>query len=472
MALGSQSHTENPRENDSLSEICSLVNLKCHAHIKKLIAQDAESPHLIENFEVDEFIDSIDPILWKAVCIITKSSSTKAIKRDSSHVRKVRRLFCICTLLFTINSQCSFPLHTLIADAVETCGGSNRLMRLLNRFGVCVSPETHARYLQYRNQKRKSEGPMAAFPNNTFMFVSADNLDFIHGYARVYCGEQQSSWHGTTIQIVHPQPHNLSSPTDMNVTVSMTDVTNSENEVFNILPDTLSKRPHLTLSPRKKTLTCSPCPKKKRRSRTGMEGGPGDEMDSLPSIDRVSTLREALEKPKMNITAFQLKSNENKALTEFKKMSTNYMLLKVASTTHENTLIDFTTYFSLSNQVPQPEQSNIIFFKVLDQRCDDKETLLNVINDMFVEFVQSGKKKFVLLEGDQATYERLQSIKALYGNDLSWMVPFPGDWHFLKNYQEVLLKIYLDAGLRDLAKASGYQPNSVDSNLKELTTFF
>ena len=37
---------------------------------------------------------------------------------------------------------------------------------------------------------------------------------------------------------------------------------------------------------------------------------------------------------------------------------------------------------------------------------------------MFVEFVQSGKKKFVLLEGDQATYERLQSIKALYGNDL------------------------------------------------------
>ena len=61
------------------------------------------------------------------------------------------------------------------------------------------------------------------------------------------------------------------------------------------------------------------------------------------------------------------------------------MLLKVASTTHENTLIDFTTYFSLSNQVPQPEQSNIIFFKVLDQRCEDKETLLNVINDMFVE---------------------------------------------------------------------------------------
>ena len=44
------------------------------------------------------------------------------------------------------------------------------------------------------------------------------------------------------------------------------------------------------------------------------------------------------------------------------------------------------------------------------------------------------------------------------------MVPLPGDWHCLKNYQEVLLKIYFDAGLRDLAKASGYQPNSIGSN--------
>ena len=143
---------------------------------------------------------SIDPILWKAVCMITKPSSTKAIKRDSSHVRKVRRLFCICTLLFSINSQCSFPLHTLMADAVETCGGSKRL---LNRFGVCVSPETHARYLQYR---RKSEGPMAAFPNNTFMFVSADNLDFIHGYARVYCGEQQSIGMGPLFKLYTHNP--------------------------------------------------------------------------------------------------------------------------------------------------------------------------------------------------------------------------------------------------------------------------
>lgn len=46
--------------------------------------------------------------------------------------------------------------------------------------------------------------------------------------------------------------------------------------------------------------------------------------------------------------------------------------------------------------------------------------------------------------------------------------PFPGDWHFLKNFQEVLLKIYFDAGMNDLA---GYQTNSIGSNFKRTHHF-
>ena len=52
---------------------------------------------------------------------------------------------------------------------------------------------------------------------------------------------------------------------------------------------------------------------------------------------------------------------------------------------------------------------------VLDQRCDDKETLLNVISELHTEFISSKKKMYLLLEGDQVTYERLQSIKKEYG---------------------------------------------------------
>ena len=156
---------------------------------------------------------------------------------------------------------------------------------------------------------------------------------------------------------------------------------------------------------------------------------------------------------------------------ELRETSSHYILQRVANNTNSTVLIDFLTYFSLYNNLPSPECSNIIYFKVLDQKCDNKETLINVINDIYQEFIVPKKKQWVLLEGDQDTYNRLQLIKTEYGNDLSWMLPLPGDWHFLKNYQEVLLKIYQDAGLSDLAKASGYQSNSIGSNFRRTHHF-
>lgn len=49
--------------------------------------------------------------------------------------------------------------------------------------------------------------------------------------------------------------------------------------------------------------------------------------------------------------------------------------------------------------------------------------------------------------------------------------PFQGTGIFLKNFQEVLIKIYFDAGLSELAKASGYQPNSIGCNFKRTHHF-
>ena len=108
-------------------------------------------------------------------------------------------------MFFATNSRCYLPLHTLIADVIETCGGSPGLTNLINRFGVCASIDTHARYIQYQVDKSKREGPMRAFPSDSFVEL-ADNLDYVHSYAHIYCGNQQSSWYGTTVQLVQPQP--------------------------------------------------------------------------------------------------------------------------------------------------------------------------------------------------------------------------------------------------------------------------
>ena len=59
---------------------------------------------------------------------------------------------------------------------------------------------------------------------------------------------------------------------------------------------------------------------------------------------------------------------------------------------------------------------------------------------------------YLVLVGD---HTRICELKQEYGTDLDWVIPFIGDWHFLSNYQLVLMKVYYDAGLKDLAESSG-----------------
>ena len=75
---------------------------------------DAVNPHKIEEVDIDKIISELDSDLWKAMCLLTKPHSAKNEKGtvNTTNTRKVRQLFCICTLLFVANHQCSFPLHT------------------------------------------------------------------------------------------------------------------------------------------------------------------------------------------------------------------------------------------------------------------------------------------------------------------------------------------------------------------------
>ena len=218
-----------------------------------------------------------------------------------------------------------------------------------------------------------------------------------------------------------------------------------------------SKRPHSIRSPANSPGKRSPLPKKQRRMRTGTEG----KRSTVTTIDRRETvIRECpiiteMNKPTLTLDSFKLSDRERHVLTDITTLFTEYMLQKVANNDDNKTTIDIKSYLALVNSVSAPEPSIIVYFKVLHQRCDDKGTLLNIINDLHEELITTNKMKWAVLEGDQATYNLLQSIKKDYGPDLAWVIPFPGDWHFLKNFQEVLLKIYFDAGLRDLAKASG-----------------
>ena len=101
------------------------------------------------------------------------------------------------------------------------------------------------------------------------------------------------------------------------------------------------------------------------------------------------------------------------------------------------------------------------YLSVIDQKVDDELKLINCLHD---DFIIKLNKQWLLLETDGAVHHKIQSIKTEYGEQLSWLIPFPGDWHCLKNYQKVLMKIYYDAGLHELAVASGYPPNSIKNS--------
>ena len=49
------------------------------------------------------------------------------------------------------------------------------------------------------------------------------------------------------------------------------------------------------------------------------------------------------------------------------------------------------------------------------------------------------------------------NIKHQYGVALQKLIVFIGDWHTLKNYQPVLMKVYYHDGLKELAKAVDFE---------------
>ncbi len=203
-----QQYTNQDGIKKQVKEVCTQLNLKGHTQAKKLIETDSNSPHKTEDFIIDDFINNIDKDLWEAICILTQPADTTNI----THSRKIRRVFILRVILYTINSECSFPIHTLLVDIVVTCGGSTRVHKLLKRLGVCSSIETPARYVQHRVETRIKEGPLSKYPDDSFMIVSPDNLDYIHKYAQSFSGKQNISWHGTTLQIVQPKPKSLTDP--------------------------------------------------------------------------------------------------------------------------------------------------------------------------------------------------------------------------------------------------------------------
>ena len=371
------------------SEVCNDVNMRLKKLITKLNSEfsEASQPNLI----IDTMVKKIDPMIWETVCKLTHTSSdAKVSQTPNAHIKKIRRLFIIMQMVFCMDNRCSMPFHVLIADLIDCFGGSTELIRILNRLGVCASTDTLLRHIN-TVVETDTKGILRELNPAVITLFSMDNIDFLQSHAQVFCGNQQLSWHGTTVQAVQPKPtHTIS----------------ASKQAYPLPP---------TSSP-----TQSPMRKKfKGRTRTGTEKKTGDTSINLSSSDyNFSVCEQAVTSPQIELTIqhFRPTEPEQKAVNLLIKVTTNYCLLKQALTQDGSLqLSNLQTYVSIYQRVSNPQKACVAYVSVLDEKADNRDTVLNVINNLYVNYLKEQSKTYVVLEGDAPTFDIIQSIKTEYG---------------------------------------------------------
>ena len=146
--------------------------------------------------------------------------------------------------------------------------------------------------------------------------------------------------------------------------------------------------------------------------------------------------------------------------------SLSYLLYKISvqEATPEKTGKGFQSFLEISsNPTTEQECSNVVYLDILDEYADNKDTILNTLA-LLQERLEIGTSVTHLgVVGDGKTYDHLHALKVEYGEELNWLIPLPGDWHILKNYQEVIMKVYFDGGLQEAAKQAGYSDGVLNS---------
>ncbi len=78
-----------------------------------------------------------------------------------------------------------------------------------------------------------------------------------------------------------------------------------------------------------------------------------------------------------------------------------------------------------------------MYHGILNQKRNTKSVIQNIVYQLYTEFIATKKKQWIMPVGDLLTYSLIASVKADYGNDLSWLIPIPGDRHVLIRLQSL-----------------------------------
>ena len=153
----------------------------------------------------------------------------------------------------------------------------------------------------------------------------------------------------------------------------------------------------------------------------------------------------------------------NSSLMQLQDAILQYMVIKECMSVELN-LPGLTSYLSAALYSSDTyEQSKVVYVDIMSMPADSKDTVLCVLKKLHTSFILELGFRWLIVVGDAKTYDILQSLRRQYGSHMQWLLPFPGDWHILYNYQKVLLKVYGEAGLLELAKVAGHRAETLTS---------
>ena len=199
-------------------------------------------------------------------------------------------------------------------------------------------------------------------------------------------------------------------------------------------------------------LTRSPLAKMPRRLRTGRTL-----QDIPPAHLPEPTYRHTCHSNDLTLSDFVCNSKETQSQLDLQSEMSVYIIHRVAlcNSSCKHPFLGLQDYYALT-RCTHTEESYVMYLDVLDAVADCKDTMMGLLHSLRKMFVEDRNMRWLVLEGDAKLYEILKSLSFEYGEELNWLIPYPGDFHMLMNFQKAMMKPYYDAGLKALAQAAGY----------------